>query len=292
MTIELIPALLALLSAALFGLNVHIQRRGLDSVDAMTGAFVSVASMAVVFWLFAPFILHREWWFSTGAMIFAVTGLFFPALGQRLQTSSVLRVGPALTSALGAFTPLFAVVPAVLFLHEDFGWQAALGITLMMTALILSARGQKGVKRNWPLWVLIIPLGAAFVRGIVQPVTKLGLAELPSPFFAALLTSTVSAFVLALMLAAGRKQPRLEERKTGLFWLAASGVINGAGILSLNTAINLGDVLVAAPLASSAPIWALAYGAFWFRNEQLGLRHLVIALLVVSGAAMIILRHT
>lgn len=286
---QLIPAAFALLAAALFGLNVHIHRKALETESALAGAMISVATMAGMFWLMAPFLIETQWFWTRGAVIFALVGLFFPALGQRLQIASVAKVGPALTSAIGAFTPLFAVLPAILFLGEAFRLQAAVGIASMMAGLLLAAIGRRGISRNWPLWALLIPLTAAFVRGVAQPLTKAGYADLPSPFFAALLMSSVSSLVLLAMLSLSN-QPKIKPAGRQGSWLfALSGIINGCGIFALNSAISLGDVLVAAPLASSAPLWALGFGAVFFRSEVLGIRHLAVALLVVLGAVLIIL---
>ncbi len=282
---------MALCAAALFGLNVHIQRKAGGQGNALEGAFLSVASMSLMFWLAAPFVVHSDWWLTRGALIFALSGLFFPAMGQTLQITSVKRVGPALTSSIGAFTPMFSVIPAVLFLGETFTTGIVAGIALMMAGMALAAQNRRGSPRQWPVWFLLIPLGAAFFRGVAQPITKLGFADMPSPYFAALLASTVSSVVLLMLVALTRKKaaPTAAGRGRARLIFALSGVINGFGILSLNTAIQSGSLLIAAPLASTAPLWALAFGAFIFRNEDLRRKHLIIAILVIVGAILIIL---
>lgn len=285
-----ISAFFALGAAAVFGLNLHIQNKGLDDTDPLVGAFLSVATMTMLFWMAAPFIIDWSWWGSRAAAIFALAGLFFPAMGQRLQILSIGKVGPALTAALSAFTPAFAILLAVLFMGEAFGLQAMFGLTLMIGGLVLAALGGKAIRRGWPLWALSLPLGMAMIRGAAQPTTKFGLSEVHSPFFAALVMASVSTLVLGLLLVRSQGLRQLAGRRRGQSWFMLSGVINGAGILCLNTALGLGNVSVAGPLASTAPLFALLFGAFVFKREHLGPRHLLIALMVVAGAVLIVMR--
>lgn len=285
----LIAASLALTAGALFGFNIHVHRKGLDGADALSGAFLSVASMAATFWIFAPFVIEWAWFGQVGALIFAVAGIFFPAVGQVCQIFSVNKVGPALTAALGSFTPVFATIPAILYLGESFGIQVALAMALMVGGLVLSAMPSRGISRSWPLWALALPLSAAAVRGFSQPVMKLGMVSVPSPFFAAFMTATVSSCVLALILTV-RNQGRFRvvANRQSMGWFVLSGVINGAGILALNYALTAGNVTVIAPLASTAPLWALLFGALVFKNEVLRPRNYLISALVVAGAVLLV----
>jgi DME family drug/metabolite transporter len=286
----LIPVLLALTAAVLFGFNMHVQNRALDDTDPLFGALLSVGATALMFWVFSPFMIDWSWWFTRAATLFIIAGLMFPAAGQTLQIASIRRIGPALTSAVGAFVPAFAVLPSVLFLAEPFGIQASIGMALMIGGLVLSALGGRRIRRDWPIWALALPLGAAMVRGFVQPLVKYAYAFVHSPYFATMVTASVSTLVLLVLVALRRRQGPLRVGAAGRRLFAVSGVINGLGILSLNQAIGMGQVTVAAPLASTAPLFALLFGALVFRREVLGWRHLVIALMAVGGAMLIVTR--
>ena len=287
---NLLPALSALAAGALFGLIVHIQQKGLDGTDALVGSFISVAAAAAMFWLLSPLFVDWTWWTTGAALLFALCGIVFPSMGQGLQVASVERIGPALTSAIGSFAPLFAVIPAVVFLHEEFGLQAAAGLALMIAGLVLTVLGPRGIPRGWPAWALLLSLGAAAARGLIQPVTKVGFAEVDSPFFATLVMASVSTVVLGVMVAGQKRPASTPGWKPGYGWFALSGVINGCGILALQFAISRGDVTVAAPFASTTPLWALVFGALFFRHERLGPRHGAVAILVVLGAVLIVTR--
>lgn len=286
----LIPVLLALTAAVLFGFNMHVQNRALDDTDPLFGAFLSVGATALMFWVFSPLMIDWSWWFTRAATLFIIAGLMFPAAGQTLQIASIRRIGPALTSAVGAFVPAFAVLPSVLFLAEPFGIQASIGMSLMIGGLVLSALGGRRIRRDWPVWALALPLGAAMVRGFVQPLSKYAFSFVHSPYFATMVTASVSTLVLLVLVGLKRRKGRLRVGAAGRRLFPVSGVINGLGILALNQAIGMGQVTVAAPLASTAPLFALLFGAFLFKREVLGWRHLLIASMAVGGAMLIVTR--
>ncbi len=125
----------ALYAAMIFGLLVHIQRKGLVTADPVAGAFVSVAAMTVSFWSLVPVFGGLEWFGHPAMIYFVIAGLAFPALGQFFQIQSVARVGPSLSAALGAFMPLFAALPAVLFLGEQLTGQMVVGFVAMTGGL-------------------------------------------------------------------------------------------------------------------------------------------------------------
>ena len=287
---DLIPAFFGLSAGALFGLLIHFQRRGLETYDPLVGAFISVSAMSIFLWVLSPLFIDFSWFVSKAALIFFLSGLFFPATAQVAQVFSIARVGPALTSAIGAFAPFFAAGPAIFLLGEPWGFQLIIGMLLMTIGLLLSAFSTKSLKRTWPVWVLLLPLGASLARGIIQPIIKIGLSDIPSPFFATLVLGSVSTFILAVILVLTNKTNLLLKSSKGLKWFTISGIINAFGILSINYAIFLGGVVIAAPLGATAPIWALLFGFFIFKNEQLNSRHIFIAILVVLGSILIVTR--
>ena len=282
------PVLLSLLTAALFGANVHVQRMALADTDPATGALLSVGGMAALFWAMAPVALDPAWFATRAALIFAGVGLFFPALGQTLQIAAVRRVGPALTSVIGSFTPFFAILLAVALLGETVGLRGLAGVGLMIGGLVLAGWPRRGLPRGFPLWALALPLGAALARGIGQPLNRLGLMDLPSPYFATLVAATVSLGVLGVQ--AGLRKTPARRGARGLRLFLLSGVVNGLGILTLNAALHQGRVALVSPLVATAPLWSLALGVTLFRSETLGRRHLVIALLVFAGSVLIVTR--
>ncbi|MEM1315327.1 MAG: DMT family transporter [Pseudomonadota bacterium] len=285
----LAAALMALAAGASFGSAVSVQRLGLDHMDGRRGALIGIGASVLVFAIPAPFYAQAEWIGTRAFWLFAVCGLFMPALSTMLALRSVGLLGPGLAAATGSFGPFFALTLAAVFLGERFGAKEAAGLALMMTGLALSAglKGPGGGARSWPLWALGFGLAAAFLRGAFQPIARVGLQEVPSPMFAALVMSLVSTVLLAGVHAASVERGRPWPR-AGVAWFALAGVLNGFGIAFLNAALGAGEVVVAAPLASTTPLWALLFAALVFRVERISARHVAVAALVVAGAAMIV----
>lgn len=283
----LAPAI-ALCSAAFFGFLVHLQRRGLDTTDGATGVLVNALALAGMFWITAPFWIDPGWFATRGALIFLIAGLFFPAGTLTLQMLSMPRIGPVLTGALGSFVPFFAAVPALLLFDERLGPQGWLGLGLMTLGLLLVTRNGRNFRRDWPIWMILLPLSAAAIRGGMQPVLKLAMLTAPSPAFGVMVMATVTSVVmLAARLGTGKRLPRPTR---GWFWFALAGVVQGTALFLMTTAIKLGDVVVASSLAATSPLWSLLYSVAIFRREVLTPKHLAVALLVVAGGALLVTR--
>jgi drug/metabolite transporter (DMT)-like permease len=282
--------LAAVCASFLFGLLVHIQRRGLQSVDPVAGALISVASMAAGLWACAPVFGGLEQLRHPAVIYFAIAGLGFPALGQFFQIRSVSLMGPSMTAALGAAMPFFAALPAVMFLDEVLTGRMMSGFALMAAGLAAVALSGRKRGRVWPVWAPAVALLAPLARGVMQPVSKAGLQQLPDPYIASLVMGTVSTVVLSVIVAASGKTRELRRAGRGGGWFALNGLVNASGFIALNAALSSGDVTVVAPLAAASPLWALLMGWLVFRSERLTWHHLAVAVLVVAGGMLVIAR--
>jgi DME family drug/metabolite transporter len=278
--------LLSVLTAALFGINVYVQRAALADTDAGTGALLSVLGMAGLFWLGAPWFVQLHWFASPALGLFVLIGVIWPAMGQTLQVASVQKVGAALTMSIGSITPLVAIALAMVLVNEPITLPLAIGVLTMVAGLVVAAWGPKHGARPFAVWMLLLPAGAALARGLAQPLSKLGMETVPSPYFVTLIAGTVSTMVL-VALRLFHKRPRKQgKRGTRLFLI--SGVVNGVGIFFLNSALALGQVGVVASIVATAPLWTLLFGVLWFKQEKLTIRHLVVAVLVFAGSVLVI----
>jgi uncharacterized membrane protein len=187
----------ALISAFLFALTNHFQSLGLEGSDSRTGSIINIATGAVFYWLLAPFYLESWYWFTWGAVLFALVGIIRPSISSFLAIQSIHVMGPTLTSALTASSPIFGAISAVFLLGEELDLKTAIGILAVVSGAVVATYRPQGIVRDWPLWALALPLGAAFVRVIGHTVTKIGLEDVPSPSFAVMLSNTVS-LVIAL----------------------------------------------------------------------------------------------
>jgi drug/metabolite transporter (DMT)-like permease len=260
--------MLALAAAFCFALAQILIQYGLRSVPSWRSPIYTIVTSLVAAWLAVPFFIgwHR---LDLGAVaIFAAVGCVFPVVVSILTVRSNERLGPAVASAAGNLAPVFAVIGAVLFLDERLGPLQALGLALIVGGVILLAlRGGAG-GRQWPVWVLALPLAAAFIRGAIQPAIKIGLALWHEPLAAAAvgyLSSTI--VILALAGPRARREGRADPR--GVAWFVGVGLANGTATFLLYAALGLGSISLVAPLVAIFPLIAVALSWLMLRDERL-----------------------
>ena len=284
---EVPPVWFALTSAVLFAFGAHFQNLGLAQVKSDSGAAISIASSAVLYWLLAPFLLVGANWSQSALWIFVAIGLFRPTVSVNLAVAGMRYLGPTLVSTLSSTSPLFGAALAVLWLGEILTWTTALGTLGIIAAVVVLARRDSRAAAAWPLWALALPVGAAAVRSLAHVFTKIGLETTPDPYFAGLVGFSVAALVMAAVqrLRPGR-QP-VPWRGGGPYWFMAAGVIMGISILSLNTALLRGQIVTVVPIVACSPVFTMLMSVLIFRREKLTAR-IVLAVFVVVPSVILI----
>ncbi len=281
------PAVLAIMSALLFALTVHIQNLGLGEVDPRSAALVNMGATTLMYWVLSPFFIELSYWLTSAAAMFAIVGLFRPFLSINLAVASVKMMGPTLTSGLGATNPLFAAILAILLLDESLTWPVAVGTGAIVAGVAVSAIRSGGISRGWPLWALFLPFGAAFFRAAGHPITMIGFQELSSPFFAGMVSYSVS---LIVALIAFRVQKRTISNLSWSYgWFALAGMINGLSIYLMNTALQHGQLLTVAPIVACSPVFTMLFSVLIFKRETITPRTVVTVALVVGGVILVVL---
>jgi uncharacterized membrane protein len=271
----------ALISAFLFALTNHLQSLGLRGSDARSGSLVNIAAGAVMYWLLAPLYLEG-WYWLTGACAL----LFRPSLSSAMALSSIQYMGPTLTSALTACAPIFGAFFAVTLLGEQLTLRIAIGTLAVIAGCAISAYRKQGVARDWPLWALILPLGAAFVRASGHAGTKLGLEEVASPSFAVLVSTTVSLVVatIAFRIEGRTFTGNLDSHK----WFIAAGIAAGLSLHFLNSALQLGTLVAVVPIVSASPVFTMLLGYLVFKREIITWQTMAAMVLVVGGVILVV----
>ena len=279
--------LFSLISACLFGLGEQVINLGLRHADSRTGTMLSIAGSAGFYWLTAPFFVPPPPPLHPAVLIFMAAGLVRPFLSANLALAGTRYLGPTLAATIASTSPLFAAVIGILWLDESLTWPLAIGTLVIVGAMGLLARPGR-TRTDWPLWSLSLPVGAAVIRAFGHALSKVGLSYVPSAHFAGLVSVTVS-FLLALASERfrGEARPRISWRRPGLAWFVLAGLINGISLLSLNTALKTGELIVVAPIVAAAPFVSLILSRYLFRAEVLTRRG-VIALLLIVPAVMLI----
>ena len=282
-------AVSAISASIIFAVALQNLKTALTFLDDLSGTFISVATLAIVLWLVGIWNIRWHYWSSDAVWYFIAAGALFPAMGQRFQIASVKHVGPALTAAFGALLPLFATLPAVIFLGETVTPIQAAGIALLVSGLVLAALGRGQSWKTRAFYLILLPLGAALVRAMTQPLSKAGYNILPEPMFAMIVFATVSTMVIgAMVLQRGSAKGLLSFGKGHLLF-AVNGLLIGAGILGIQLSLLMGSVTLTSSLVSTTPIWTLVFGVLFFKNETVYWWHGLVAVLVSVGAVMVVI---
>ena len=283
------PVLLSLAAAILFAFGHQFSRLALRFVDSQTAVLWQIGISVSIYWLAAPFYMESWYWTASVLPLLVVLGCFRPLVSANLGMAGTRILGPTISATLSATAPLFGVALGVLLLAETLSWEIAVGSAGIVAGVILiSSRGP--ASRTWPLVALLLPIGAALVRSLSHAFSKIALEEIPSPFFVALVTYSVS-FVLALanQARAGRSAFRAVAPE-GIKWLLITGTIFGTSVLVLNMALMHGRLIVVAPIVACSPLFTLLLGAVVFREDAITRRVAFAVLIVVPCVALIGIR--
>jgi DME family drug/metabolite transporter len=281
-----LPVLLSLVAAFLFATGIQFARVGLEQVDTRTATLTQIGAATLLYWIAAPFFVDAWFFASPAIVLLAAIGLFRPFLSANLAMAGTRLLGPTISSTLASTAPMFGVFLGVLVLGESLTLPVicgALGIVLGVACL--SWKGD--VDRAWPLWAIALPVGAALLRTLAQMFAKIGMESIPSPFFVGLAGYTVS-FAIALITARGpigRRSGRLWT--PGSKWLVITGICYGFAILSLNTALQCGQLVVVSPIVACSPLFSLLLGRLVFRERSIDRRVVLAVVLVVPSVVLI-----
>lgn len=281
----IVPILLALGAACLFGVSTVTAKRGLMMVDAQTGSLVVIGTVFLLYLLSSPFWMRAEDWFTLGFWIFVLNGFMHPFLSMYLALEATARTGPTVAATLSATAPLFAALTAIAFLGESVNLLITLGTVATVAGVMIlswSPRGAGFVLRA----ALLFATGAAIVRGLNHTIGKWGLETMPSPFMAAFVSFAVSFFCALTVYRVRTGTIALRIPRVGFGYFVLSGVVIALAILCMYGGLNLGRVVVVSPIIAAYPLFTL-FTALLFREESLSAKIVAGVLLVVAGVILI-----
>ena len=280
--------LLAIAAAIFLGGGLVLTQFGLRHVHPLSGAAISIPAFTLIFLLASPILLAGETIAWRAVPIFAAVGLVFPALLTLLTFAGNRALGPIVTASLGNISPLFAVLLAVVLLGEPLRlWQFA-GLLLIVAGVLVITVTRTNDMRNWRTWALLLPLGAAALRGLMPPVIKVGLEIWPNPI-AACLTGYIFSTLTVLMVERVRNG-RFFVRASwpGRLWFTVTGICNGVGTLLMYAALGAGRVSAVVPIIAAYPIITVGLNMLVFGRTQGALRLAGGAALTVMGVVSIL----
>jgi drug/metabolite transporter (DMT)-like permease len=279
---------LAITSAVFLGAALVLTQFGLKYVAPLPGAAISIPSFTLAFICISPLLLHGETIVWSAVPIFAAVGIVFPAVLTLLTFEGNRLLGPVITGALGNLSPLVAVAFAVVLLNEPLRALQLVGLVVIVAGIVIITVTRPQDVRNWRHWTLLLPLGAAALRGFTQPVIKIGLGEWPSPIAAGLTGYIVSALVVLTVarIRTGRFIATAPLR--GRLWFAAVGMSNGVGVLLMYMALSNGPVSLVAPLVATYPLMTVGLSALMLGKVEGAARLAAGTALTVAGVVLLL----
>lgn len=263
--------LFAISAAVLFALALNVTQIGLRHLPAALGSMVSIPTAATLFWVTAPLTTDFTGWRNDAAVLFAATGLFYPAAITIMIFEASRLLGPNITAALGNLAPVIAVAAGILWLGETLAMRQLVGIAILIAGIGLMTTNRNQGASTWPLWALALPLAASLLRGLAQPVLKIGFQWWHNPRVATLLCYLSSATVVLIVGALRKRSSGAQFNATGVRWFMLVGLLNGIATWSGIEAVARGPVSIVVPVVASYPIITLVTGAVMLRRVEVSL---------------------
>jgi drug/metabolite transporter (DMT)-like permease len=286
--IRMTAVVLALAAATLLGSALVLTQFGLRYVAPLPGAAISIPSFTLLFICLAPFLLRGETVVWGAVPVFAAVGLFFPSVLTLLTFEGNRLLGPVVTGTLGNLSPLVAVAIAVLVLAEPIRVLQGVGLVVIVMGVVVITVRRSHDMRDWRHWTLLLPLCAAALRGLMQPVVKLGLTLWPNPIAAGLIGYIVSALVVLIYARLRTGRFVAVAPLSGRLWFVAVGMSNGLGVLMMYAALADGPVSLVAPLVATYPLVTVGLGALAFGGGEGAMRLAAGTALTVAGVVLLL----
>jgi drug/metabolite transporter (DMT)-like permease len=215
-------------------------------------------------------------------------GLLYPAAVTLLTFASSRALGPVVTSALGNLAPLFSVALAVAVLHEPLRLSQFAGVVVTVLGVLIITVTRTADMRDWRTWALLLPLGAALLRGVIPPVIKIGLEIWPSPIGAGLTGYIFSSITVLVVERIRNGHFIVRAPLSGRLWFAVTGLCNGVGTMLLYAAVGAGPVTLVAPLIATYPLVTVGLSALVLTNVRITARLVAGTVLAVGGVILIL----
>jgi drug/metabolite transporter (DMT)-like permease len=278
---------LALASMFGFGAGFVLTQFGLRWMPPWVGVAISIPTSTLLFWCLAPFFVDPSAGSLKAFVMFAGVGLLFPGVAALLNFESNRLMGPNIAGALSSLTPVFAVILAIVILGERVRVPQLLALAALVVGISLMYRVHVTLSAR-SLWLMALPVASSAIRGVIQPVVKLGFAWWPNPIAAVVVSYTVSSAVLivAALTRAGGTVPEIDRR--GALWFAAVGLCNGLSVLAMYGALASGPVTIVSPLIAGYPLVTLLLSRVFLATEDVGPQLIAGVAGVVSGVVLLL----
>jgi drug/metabolite transporter (DMT)-like permease len=302
--------LLGLGSAAVFGVNAIVTRRGvlrassnyIANISVYTGLFFFVMLTGFTGDLFEINMLSGKAYF-----FWAVSGIIHFAMGRTWAFRSIQLLGATRSNIVTSLSPIATVSLAMLLLHERLTWIQILGVLFTLSGPLLvlwredTARGNRNpgspprgseVDRRALFLGTLYGAGAAVCWGSSAIFIKFGLESGGGAVAGTLIAYTAASVVISpsLWLSAYNRAEILSGNSKSLKAAVWSGLSTSVAQLLRYLSLGYATVIMASLMLRTTPVWVLLL-AFIFNREIESFSRWVLlgnALLIVGTILIII----
>src|SRR6516162_9579661 len=179
------------------------------------------------------------------------------------------------------------VLLAIVILGERVRGPQLLGLAAIVVGISLMYRVHVNLSAR-SLWVMALPLAAAAIRGVVQPIIKFGLEWWPNPTAAVVVSYTVSSTVLIVSALVRTRWTIPDVDHRGALWFAVVGLCNGLSVLAMYAALEYGPVAVVSPIVAGYPLVILLLSPAFLEGEHVGLQMIGGVTSAVCGVVLLL----
>lgn len=289
---------LSLVAALGFGSAAIFARIGMQGIRPLPSTLISAAAS------FVPSILLALIFASSDIRALSALALLLflghgalTFLGGRAQNLvSINLIGASRSSPFVGSGALFAAIFAIIFFGERLHPLVALGTVAVVGGLVVSSSdglfGTGWHLNRRSLLGYLTGLGAAASYGGSNLVAKGLSQEFGSPLVVAAF-GTFFGMLLLWPLAGRGALAGLKTARTGLGFVALSGLASSLGVITLYFALLLSDVVIVAPIASISPLVTLLMAHLFLEKLERVTRWVLVGtILAVSGVVLVIIGST
>lgn len=277
-----------ILLALIWGSSFIIMKRGLESFS-----YAQIGMLRIAFaWLFTVLIAFRKFklWRKEHTMPSAIVGYFGNAIPYILFPLAVTRLDSSLVGILNSLVPIFTLIIGLIWFKVRVRWIGVSGLVLGFAGalwLLLPGIQLDPDMLGFGLYPIIATVCYALSINTINS----KLANLDS--LSITLFSTTTAGPLALIyvfstdfLEIMRNDPQAWEN---LAYISILGIVGTSlAVILFNYLIKGTSSLFAASVTYAIPLVALLWGVW--DGEDVGLKHLVGMLLILTGVYLVNLK--
>ena len=275
-----------LFAGFLFGTGDVLTRLGIRTAGPYVAA---VITSSVVFAAFAAAVCFRglgaeQSW--TAALWYLLMGICSTGPGRLLFYFSVRRIGVSRASVLVAFTPLFSILIAVVFLGERPSIFLLAGALLIVGGIVNVVMDRSKIRIH--LRTALLGLLPALVYSTSPVFMRLGLLALPDRILGNAISGLGALFFMFSMTPVIPRDNRWNVDRRAFPTFLAAGVFYSTAFFAYFSAMGASSVSFTTPLIYTMALFSALISRIFFQQlEQITWRLAISAVVVCIGIALI-----